>query len=396
MSIATPTPDRDPFDDDVDRLLVEIERRLLFDQAPAPASSLPERVADDEAGGREVETVTAAQVDVDQDDELGDDVDQDDADEADGDDDIVDGEIVPDLPLVSGETRRVQRLRLEVAEAHQLARLQADEAPLAVESTKVRRRRSAVMEAARLHELAQDPVALAYRDAKVRRTTTTMVMVAVVIGLAVSSIGVQASVATALTLEKFSVAWWAAFLIESAMSLPLLATVAVQAYSAMRGKVVDRASAAGKKMFRVEALLLALTLVLNCWPAFAAGGSFGDKVLNLIVHSLGPVAAVTAVWVLPALWSVLEVLPVPEAGPGRTGGRTDLQYRANVGRRYGAPPPRTRVDIEALTLRARALIADGKLSADAGVHKFREALGCGSDTASKVKKALAAQSGGAA
>ncbi|MET7339140.1 hypothetical protein [Nonomuraea sp. NPDC005650] len=380
MSITA--PGHDPSRHDLDRVLAEIEQRLVLDQAPPappPAPLVDEPMA-------EVET-TVTRVDPDgQDDELGDD-DQDDADE------IVDAELVPSESgelEVSGETARVQRLRLQVAEAHELARLQADEAPLMLESKKLRKRRMDVFEAARLHELSQDPVALAYRDAKVRRITTVMLMTAAAIGLAVSSIGVQASVTKAMHLPEHSVGWWAAFLVELGMSLPLLATVGVQAYSAMRGKVVDRKSEAGRKMFRAEALLLTLTLVLNCWPAFVVG-SF--DLLTLIVHSLGPVGAVVSVWVLPALWSVLEVLPVPETGTGRTDGRTGLQYRANAGRQYGAPPARQRVDIEALTDRARALIAAGKLSADPGIQKIGKALGCGTGTATKVKKALQADSG---
>ncbi|MEZ7132665.1 hypothetical protein ACBR40_45645 [Nonomuraea sp. AD125B] len=392
MSIATPNRESSHHGD-LDRVLAEIERRLVLDQAPPalPPAPLPEdpQPVDDRQSDLEPLLATQADVDTQGDDE------EFDADDAD--DDIVDGEIVPDLPMVSGETRRVQRLRLEVAEAHELARLQADEAPLLIDTNKVRKRRLAVYEAARLHELAQDPVALAYRDAKVRRTTTVMVMAAATIGLAVSSIGVQASVATALKLERHTFTWWAAFGVEPALSLPLLAAVAVQAYSAMRGQVVDRKDkdGPGRKLLRAEALLLALTLILNCWPAFAPGVDFSP--LTLVVHSLGPIAAVTAVWVLPALWSVLQVLPVPEtSGTGRTGGRTAPQYRTNASRQYSAPPTPARVDVEALKRRARALIAAGELSADAGVGKFRDALGCGTTYASQVKKALAAETGGAA
>lgn len=410
MSIATPNRESSRHGD-LDRILAEIERRLVLDQAPpAPMPpALPDEPVADEVEpvpGPEADSVADSVAPADDGQAVADDrdnegqaheldnVDGDDVDQAD--DDIVEGELMPiDDDDASGETQLVRRLRRQVCEARRLVDLQADEAPLLVESKKVRRRRLAAIEAARLHELAQDPVALAYRDARVRRVTTMMVMVGVVIGLGVSSVGVQASVATALTLEKFSAVWWAAFLYEPAMSMPLLGTVAVQAYSAMRGKVVDRKSSAGKKMFRVEALLLTLTLILNCAPAFAPGVAF--SVLTVLVHGLGPVVAVTSVWVLPALWSVLEVLPVPETATGRTGGHTAHQYRANATRQYSAPPARQRVDIEALTAQARDLIAAGTLSADAGVGKFREALGCGTDPASKVKKAItAAQAGGAA
>ncbi|WP_188188080.1 hypothetical protein [Nonomuraea sp. SYSU D8015] len=356
MNTTTPSPDPPP-EDDVARGLAALED-YVASRLPEPAAHEPD--------------VEDSEVD---------------------DESYIEDEPEPEYGLDfdddEGNTSRVRKLRAEVAEAHRLLELQDDDAPLLIDTPKVRKRRRDVSEAARLHELAQDPVALAYRDAKVRRTVTVMVMAAAAIGLAVSSIGVQASVATALELKEHTFAWWAAFGVEPALSLPLLAAVAVQAYSAMRGQVVDRKdkNGPGRKLFRAEALLLVLTLVLNCWPAFAPDVDF--DLLTLIVHSLGPVAAVTAVWVLPALWSVLQALPVPAAsGTGRTDGRTHLEYRANAGRRYSPPPPRPRVDIDALTDRARALIAAGKLPADAGIQKIGKALGCGTGTATKVKKAL--------
>ncbi|MFI7470535.1 hypothetical protein [Nonomuraea sp. NPDC049646] len=273
-----------------------------------------------------------------------------------------------------GYTSRVRKLRAEVAEAHRLLELQGDGAPLLVDSPRVRRRRRAAFEAARLHELEQDPVALAYRDQKVRRTVSVMVMSAAGIGLAVSSIGVQASVAKALKLEHGGVGWWAAFGVEPALSLPLLAAVAAQAYSAIRGQVVDRKSAAGKKLFRTEAILLAVTLILNCWPAFV-----WDRfdLLPLLVHSLGPLAAVTAVWVLPTLWQVLAVLPAGRATVAPTG----LTYRANTNS-GGA-------DVEALTERARTLIGEGRLPSRPSASKIQKALRCGMDAARTVRDTLA-------
>ncbi|MET8145685.1 hypothetical protein ABZU32_35740 [Sphaerisporangium sp. NPDC005288] len=264
----------------------------------------------------------------------------------------------------AGETRRVRELRAAVAEAHRLVELQEDEAPLLVDTTRVRKRRRAAYEAARLHELASDPAALAYRDQRVRRVSTVMTMTAACIALAVSSIGVQHSVAEGLALQDGSPTWWAAFGVEPALSLPLLAAVGVQAYSAMRGRVVDRKSAEGRKLARTEAVLLALTLVLNCWPAFA--GVWRLDLLPLIVHSLGPVAAVVAVWTLPTLWSVLAVLP--------TAAPTGPTYRANV---------------DAVMARVRELIAAGTLPANPSATLIRRTLRCGMDDARAVRDALA-------
>ncbi|MFC4536998.1 hypothetical protein [Sphaerisporangium dianthi] len=262
-----------------------------------------------------------------------------------------------------GETKRVRALRVRVAEAHRLLALQEDEAPLLVDTDKVRKRRARVIEAARLHELTLDPAALAYRDARVRRVTTVMTMTAACIALAVSSIGVQHSVAEGLGLGEGSPTWWAAFGVEPALSLPLLATVGVQAYSAMRGRVVDRTSPAGKRLFWTETLLLGLTLVLNCWPAFAGLVTF--DVLPLIVHSLGPVAAVVAVWTLPTLWSVLAVLP--------SGAPTGPTYRANA----------------ALLTRVRELIESGELPQSPSATRIQRTLRCGMDDARAVRDELA-------
>lgn len=283
----------------------------------------------------------------------------------------------PLVPLGDGETKRVQQLRLEVAEAHLLADLQDDETPLLLDTDKVRKLRRRTWEAARLHELAQHPAALAYRDAKVRRVTTAMVMTAAGIALAVSSIGVQASVAKALDLTKDDLGWWAAYGVEAVLSLSLLAAVGVQAYSAMRGRVVDRKSPEGKRLFWTEAALLALTLVLNCWPAFKTD----FDLLDLIVHSLGPVGAVIAVWVLPTLWKVIADLPVPL----RSTPPVHLQYRGNAQDQYTL----STAPVQVLADHIRDMIATGELAPNPGVHKIRKALGVGSDKATEVQKHLA-------
>jgi hypothetical protein len=291
----------------------------------------------------------------------------------------------PALPvhmLADGETRRVRQLRAEVAEAHLLAKLQDDETPLLLDTDKVRKRRRRTWEAARLHQLSQDPAAVAYRDAKVRRVTTAMTMSAAGIALAVSSIGVQASVVKALHLDSGDLGWWAAYGVEAGLSLPLLAAVGVQAYSAIRGRVVDRKSAEGRKLFRVEMALLGETLVLNCWPAFKTD----FDLLDFIVHSLGPVAAVIAVWVLPTLWKILSDLPVPPPSRGATG----RKYRQNALGESGVESGATDADdIEIKAARVRSLIAAGELSEEPGVEKIRAALRCATATARAVRDRLA-------
>ncbi|GGL56553.1 hypothetical protein [Planomonospora parontospora] len=342
MSITPPASAPTPDPDEVARGLAEIERYTAAHNpvllAPVPAVVSPE--------------------DDDQDDEREDDQED-------------------------GETDRVRALRAKVAEAHRLVELQADDAPLLVDTTKVRKRRRRVAEAARLYALSQDPTALAWQDARVRRITTVMSMSAAVIALGVSSIGVQASVVKGLDLNKETDAfgWWAAFGVEPILSLPLLAAVAVQAYAAMRGRPIDRKSPEGKKLFKAEALLLGLTLVLNCWPAIKWGGF---DLLPLIVHSLGPLGAVTAIWLLPTLWKILGALPAPDL--------TGLTYRANAAP-LTVPDPRSGKagkadELAPLVAQARCLIASGELPPYPSANRLRQALKCGMDDARDVRDVL--------
>ncbi|MER5622531.1 hypothetical protein ABT061_15950 [Streptosporangium sp. NPDC002544] len=289
------------------------------------------------------------------------------------------------LALVDGETKRVRQLRQEVAEAHLLAELQDDETPLLLDTAKVRKHRRRTWEAARLHQLTQDPGALAYRDAKVRRVTTTMTLAAAGIALAVSSIGVQASVVKALSLKSSDLGWWAAFGVEVVLSLPLLAAVGVQAYSAIRGRVVDRKSPEGRKLFRVELVLLGLTLTLNCWPAF----KMDFDLLDLIVHSLGPVAAVIAVWVLPTLWKILSDLPVPWRGTPPGTPPVPPRYRENAPDRYTL----STAPVQVMADHIRDMIAAGEVTPNPGLHKIRAALGVGVEKAREVQKLLVAGGG---
>ncbi|MFI7534001.1 hypothetical protein [Streptosporangium sp. NPDC049376] len=287
-----------------------------------------------------------------------------------------------------GETRRVRELRARVAESRRLVELQADNAPLLVDTARVRKRRARVAEAARLYALSQDPTTLAWTDARMRRISTVMAMSAATIALGISSIGVQASVAKGLALDAGTAGWWAAFGVEPVLSLPLLAAVAVQAYAAMRGRPVDRSSPHGRKLFKAEALLLGLTLVLNCWPALQWSGF---DLLPLLVHALGPLGAVTAIWLLPTLWSVLATLPAP----GLTDALTGLTYRENTPpegpaeEESGNPGKGDgKADFAPELAETRRLIEAGQLPPFPSAAAIRRALRCGMDVARDVRDAL--------
>src|SRR4051794_39976408 len=99
-------------------------------------------------------------------------------------------EVLPPVRL-EGATRRVRRLRDEVAEARQLAALHDDDTPLLLDTARVRRRRKAAYEAERLHELAQDPAMRAWQASRMRRVLVTTALVALALALGWSTAGVQ-------------------------------------------------------------------------------------------------------------------------------------------------------------------------------------------------------------
>lgn len=312
-----------------------------------------------------------------------------------------------------GQTRRVRRLRAALDEARATLDLLAEGDPR--EQVPTRREQRRAHRAARMlraYQLGQTPALLAARDARVRRWTTVAALVSAGLALAWSTAGVQRSVALADGLVPGTVAYYAAYLVEPMMSCLLLALVGGQAYAAMRGRPVDRRSAAGRTIARIETALLAATLSLNVWPYL--GQTVAEwAVLPLVVHALGPIVAVLAVKGLPALWGVLDALPMPhrESVPegctaSRTEPRTEPQYspeyranasgtapgtapgtasqtRARTG--TGTGPARLREErLAELVRRARARGLTGEDSA----HQIREALGCGMDYARRIRDAL--------
>ncbi|WP_431897303.1 hypothetical protein [Nonomuraea sp. bgisy101] len=265
-----------------------------------------------------------------------------------------------------GATRRVLRLRAEVAEAHQLADLQADDTPLMLDTPKVRKRRKQAQEAARLHALAQDPEMRAWQAARMRRLLVTAALVSLTLALAWSTAGVQAFAADGADL--WSPGWVFAWLVEPFMSLALLVVVGARAYMGTRGQPLNNPI-----LTKIEWLFLGLTLGMNAWPYLPWGLPDGTDftVSRLVLHVLGPVVAVAIVTALPIILESFARLD-----HGADGTPTGPTYRAN------APAP------DALIARARHLMATGQLPAAAGADKIRRALGCGMDTARAVRDAL--------
>jgi hypothetical protein len=282
-------------------------------------------------------------------------------------------------------SRRVRQLRAAVGEAHALLSLQADQAPLLVESARVRRRRLAAAQAARLHTLGRDPAMRAWRAARRRRVFTAMAMTALILALGWSTAGVQRFAATGT--PSGSVAWWLAWLVEPLMSLALLSVVAARAFFASVGQPLEH-----RTLRRVERVFLGLILVMNVW-AYLPGVAPSFEFAALLIHMLGPIVAVSVVTFMPIIWQQFAELDhgptTTPATPGASGGywgATGGEYRhntpANPITTGGAGSPD-------LLARATSLIAAGVLPARPSASQLRVALGCGTDAARRVRDALA-------
>lgn len=279
----------------------------------------------------------------------------------------------------AGVSRRVRRLRDEVAEAHALAELQGDDTPLLLESARVRRRRRRAHEAARLHQLGQDPAMRAWQAARMRRVLVATAMVSLVLALAWSTAGVQAFAADGA--EAWSPGWLFAWLVEPFMSLALLGVVGAKAFLGTRGQPI-----ASRTLDRIEWLFLALTLAMNAWP-YLPGVASQFSVSRLVLHILGPVVAVAVVTALPIILAAFARLD-----HGVTA-LTGPSYSANASTSQAAGNP-VRVDVAALTARARHLVEAGELPDEPSARAVREALRCGMDTARQVRDALRDRAGG--
>ncbi|MFT7835609.1 hypothetical protein Q5530_05610 [Saccharothrix sp. BKS2] len=286
---------------------------------------------------------------------------------------------VPQSPTPPADTRRVRELRAEVAESHALLDLQADAAPLLVDTDRVRRSRKRAAEAARLHALAQDPAARAWQAARVRLVLTAVALTALVGALAWSTTGVHHTLT--LGMVERTAAWWGAWAVEPVISAVLLVVVGARAFLAARGRVLRH-----RHLTVVEYGALGVTLTLNVWPYLPWQVERFDP-MQLLAHAVGPLIAVGAVAVLPIIWTAFAELDhgLP-AGPAAAPypGLTPASYSGNA----AATAPAGDGLTGRLAARARNLIAAGELPADPSANRLRTALGCGMDTAREVRDAL--------
>lgn len=287
-------------------------------------------------------------------------------------------ESAPLYDPADGETKRVQRLRKEVAEAHALAALQDDETPLVLDTTKVRKHRRAAHEAARLHAFAQDPTMRAWRAARTRRLVVAVALVALALALGWSTAGVQKFAADGAA--AWSPGWVFAWFVEPFMSLALLVIVAARTYMATLGQPIESPT-----LTKIERLFLGLTLGMNAFP-YLPGVANDFRFPRLVFHILGPVVAVAIVTALPIILAAFTRLDVGLASRGATG----RSYRANAAGESGGESGATDADdIEIKAARIRRMISTGELPEEPGVEKIRRALQCATATARAVRDRLA-------
>ncbi|RDI23036.1 hypothetical protein [Lentzea flaviverrucosa] len=273
-------------------------------------------------------------------------------------------------------TKRVRELRAEVDEAHALLTLQADNAPLMVDTDRVRRTRKRAAEAARLHALAQNPAARAWQAARVRLSLTAVALTALVGALGWSTTGVHHTLTR--TMIERDAAWWGAWAVEPMISAVLLVVVAAKAYLAAHGHTLKH-----RHLTAVEIGALAVTLTLNIWP-YAPWQGDRFEPMQLLAHAIGPLVAIGAVTVMPIIWTAFASLDhgLLTVGP------TPAGYRQNIPDGPSMTKQPTDVRTALLVKHARQLIADGRLPITPSATRLRAALQCGTDIARAVRDAL--------
>jgi hypothetical protein len=273
-------------------------------------------------------------------------------------------------------SKRVRELRAEVNEAHALLALQADDAPLLVDTDRVRRTRKQAAEAARLHALAQNPASLAWQAARVRRSLTAVALTALVGALGWSTTGVHHTLTRTMT--ERDPAWRGAWAVEPVISAALLVVVAAKAYLAARGQTLKH-----RHLTTVEIGALAVTLTLNIWP-YTPWQVDRFEPMQLLAHAIGPLVAIGVVTIMPIIWTAFAglghgLLPV---------GPTPARYSQNLPDGPTMTERSTDVRSALLVERARRLIADGQLPIAPSATRLREALQCGTDAAREVRDVL--------
>ena len=161
-------------------------------------------------------------------------------------------------------TRRVARLRAELAEAHDL------------------------------HGLADDPHLNNVQVERMRASTTRGMWFFLALGLGFTTTGVHDALAGQLATTDPM--WWGAWLVEPGLAGILVTLMRWEADTIARG--VDITSDAIKRLKR---LLLGTTLGLNVWSAFRPSGGHGLDAGLIAVHVVIPLVVYLLAEVMPAI-----------------------------------------------------------------------------------------------
>jgi hypothetical protein len=301
----------------------------------------------------------------------------------------------------TGETERVRELAAEVAEGERLRELYAKQLALNLDTPRVRKRRRSGQEAAKLHVLSRLPAVRALQARTALRVINAAAFTALTLALGWSTVGVHAFAAAGAL--AWSPEWLVGWFVEPFLSLALLSIVGAKAFFATRGHMIESPT-----LERIEWTFLGLTLGMNVYPTIPGwvGPAERFELPALVLHSLGPIVAVSIVRGLPRLWAEFGKLdhgltdaldsrdagsPTGYAAPGGplatapTGSPTPPLYRGNAGPQVPEVPEKVRD----LTARAVRLLKTGELSGNPpGAGAIRKALGCGTDLARAVRDQL--------
>lgn len=158
-------------------------------------------------------------------------------------------------------------------------------------------------EAARIRELTTNPDVVALRVEKIRTQVDALLWAGIVLGLAFTVVNVQTFAAAGA--ERFSAAWWVAWLLDPMVSLVLLAVLRAEQVTA-RYQVALPAWAR-----RTKWLTFAATYVMNTWTSWGiADAPFSAS--GVVLHSVPP----------------LVVFATAETGPGLRDRLTEAVHQA--------------------------------------------------------------------
>lgn len=162
-------------------------------------------------------------------------------------------------------------------------------APAVAKPNGVERLRTAAAEASQVRALSTHPDVVALRVESVRTQVDRCMWVGIVLGLAFTMVNVQAFAAQGAAL--WSLAWFAAWLLDPMVSLVLIAVLRAEQITA-RYQVSDHTKWIG----RTKRFAFAATFAMNTWHSFVR-----LDVAGIVLHSVPPLLVFCAAETAPVL-----------------------------------------------------------------------------------------------